>query len=90
MSLKKFGRSDVITNAMRAYPHNSFIIYSSSVYYDQRPIQSGGFSNDILSASGGISLFEYNIDKQGTTKFKQTTRQKDLRVWSKKRDKTHQ
>ncbi len=67
MSLKKFGQSDVIRNAMRAYPHNTFFIYSSSVYYDHRPIESGSFSGDILSASGGISLFEYNIDKNGTT-----------------------
>ena len=69
MSLKKFGKSDVIRNAMRAYPHNTFFIYSSSVYYDHRPIESGSFSNDILSASGGISLFEYNVDKVGTTTF---------------------
>jgi hypothetical protein len=67
MSLKKFGKSDVIRNAMRAYPHNSFFIYNSSVYYDQKPIESGSFSDDILSSSGGISLFEYNVDKQGTT-----------------------
>ena len=69
MSLKKFGQSDVIRNVMRAYPHNSFIIYSSSVYYDQRPIQSGGFNSDILSAAGGLSLFEYNVDRSGSTKF---------------------
>ena len=69
MSLKKFGRSDIIRNAMRANPHSNFLIYSSSVYYDHRPIESGSFSDDILSASGGISLFEYNIDKQGTTGF---------------------
>jgi hypothetical protein len=69
MSLKKFGHSDVIRNAMRAYPHNTFFIYSSSVYYDHRPIESGSFSDDILSASGGISLFEYNVDKAGTTTF---------------------
>jgi hypothetical protein len=69
MSLKKFGRSDIIRNAMRANPHSNFLIYSSSVYYDHRPIESGSFSDDILSASGGISLFEYNIDKQGTTSF---------------------
>jgi len=54
---------------MRAYPHNNFLIYSSSVYYDQRPIESGGFSDDILSASGGISLFEYNVDRTGSTTF---------------------
>lgn len=69
MSLKKFGQSDVIRNAMRAYPHNNFLIYSSSVYYDQRPIQSGGFNSDILSASGGLSLFEYNVDRKGATTF---------------------
>ena len=65
MSLKKFGRSDIIRNAMRAYPHNTFFIYSSSVYYDNRPIEQGQFSADILSASGGISLFEYNVDRAG-------------------------
>jgi len=54
---------------MRAYPHSNFLIYSSSVYYDQRPIESGSFSDDILSASGGISLFEYNVDREGTTTF---------------------
>ena len=69
MSLKKFGHSDIIRNAMRAYPHNNFFIYSSSVYYDHRPIESGSFSNDIVGAAGGISLFEYNIDKSGSTKF---------------------
>ena len=36
MSLKKFGQSDIIRNAMRAYPHSNFFIYSSSVYYDHK------------------------------------------------------
>jgi len=80
MSLKKFGRSDIIRNAMRAYPHSNFLIYSSSVYYDQRPIESGSFSDDILSASGGISLFEYNIDKQGTTSFGQPSPEERVEV----------
>ena len=69
MSLKKFGQSDVIKNVMRAYPHNNFRIYSSSVYYDNRPIESGSFNDDILSASGGLSLFEYNVDRAGSTTF---------------------
>jgi len=69
MSLKKFGQSDVIKNVMRAYPHNSFRIYSSTVYYDNRPIESGSFDDDILSASGGLSLFEYNVDRAGSTRF---------------------
>jgi hypothetical protein len=71
MSLKKFGRSDLIRNAMRAYPHNNFLIYSSSVYYDRRPIESGSFNSDILSASGGISLFEYNVDREGAITFEE-------------------
>ncbi len=58
---------------MRAYPHNTFFIYSSSVYYDHRPIESGSFSDDILSASGGISLFEYNVDRVGSTTFTDPT-----------------
>ena len=69
MSFKKFGRSDVIRNAMRAYPHNTFFIYSSSVYYDHRPIEEGQFNSDILSASGGISIFEYNVDRSGSSEF---------------------
>jgi len=74
MSLKKFGRSDVIRNAMRAYPHSSFLVYSSSVYYDHRPIEAGGFNGtDILSASGGLSLFEYNVDRSGSTTFSTST-----------------
>ena len=67
MSLKKFGRSDIIRNGMRAYPHNSFLIYSSSVYFDQRPIESGSFNSDIINSAGGISLFEYNVDRSGFT-----------------------
>ena len=65
MSLKKFGQSDVIRNAMRAYPQSTFTIYSSSVYYNDRPVKSGSYSNDILSASGGLSLYEYNVDRAG-------------------------
>ena len=81
MSLKKFGRSDVIRNAMRAYPHSSFFIYDSSVYYDHRPIEQGAFNSDILSASGGVSLFEYNVDRSGSTEFVTTRgrrREEDL------------
>tara|TARA_R100000008_G_scaffold73403_1_gene51857 strand:+ start:5735 stop:7036 length:1302 start_codon:yes stop_codon:yes gene_type:complete len=67
MSLKKFGTSDVIRNAMRAYPQSSFFVYSGSVYYNKQPIENGSYSTDVLGASGGASLFEYNIDRAGTT-----------------------
>ena len=72
MSLKKFGTSDVIRNAMRAYPQSSFFIYSGSVYYNNQPIENGSFSADVLGATGGLSLFEYNIDKAGTTALDKT------------------
>ncbi len=69
MSLKKFGKSDVIRNAMRSAPESSFLIYSGNVFYNENPIESGSFSDDVIGAAGGISLFEYNIDKDGTTEF---------------------
>jgi hypothetical protein len=72
MSLKKFGKSDIIRNAMQAYPHSSFFIYSGSVYYNNKPIESGSFSTDVLTASGGLSLYEYNVDRSGSTSFLKT------------------
>ena len=69
MSLKKFDRSDIIRNTIRSYPKTKFFIYQSKVYYNNKSIESGSFSSDIEGASGGLSLFEYNIDKSGSTLF---------------------
>ena len=59
MSLKKFGTSDVIRNAMRAYPQSSFFIYSGSVYYNKQPIESGSFSADVLIHSERIDVYRW-------------------------------
>ena len=71
MSFRKFGPNDIVLNTMRAFPQVRFDIYNFGVYYNNTPHQSGAFSDNILgitsSASGGISLSEYNIDRQGTT-----------------------
>ncbi len=71
MSFRKFSPNDVVLNTMRAYPNVNITINESKIYYNNLPHQSGSFSNNILnitsSASGGISLFEYNIDRNAET-----------------------
>jgi len=79
MSFRKFGPNDIVLNTMRAFPQVRFDIYNWKVYYNNTPHQSGEFSDNILGMSssspgidprsgteGGISLYEYNIDRQGT------------------------
>ena len=72
MSFRKFGSKDIVLNTMRALPSVNFVIYNSHIYYNNTPHQSGAFANSILnitsSTSGGISLYEYNIDRAGTTR----------------------
>ena len=64
MSLKKFAKNDVVINTMKAYPSSEFFIYESKIYYNNRPQQSGTFSNAVLNVSSGfVSLYEYNIDR---------------------------
>lgn len=71
MSYRKFGPNDVVLNTMRAHPRVNFFIYNSKVYHNDTPHLSGAFSNDILNVSGIVSgafnLFEYNIDRSGST-----------------------
>lgn len=74
MSLKKFGKNDILRNTMKAHPKSEFFIYDGKVYYNSAPTKAGQFnSENILSIgrhngkhSGYISLFEYNIDKDST------------------------
>jgi len=70
MSFRKFGPNDIVLNTMRTFPSVNFLIYNSKVYYNNIPHHSGAFSESILnitsSTSGGISLYEYNIDREGT------------------------
>ena len=69
MSFRKFGPNDIVLNTMRTHPSVRFFIYNGKVWYNNKPHLSGAFSENILnitsSASGGISLYEYNIDRSG-------------------------
>jgi hypothetical protein len=80
MSLRKFGKNDVILNTMRTYPKNEFVIYDGEVYYNNIPDRSGSKNNRVRNVPPGfISLYEYNIDRQyvDTGRYLQTT---DLNV----------
>lgn len=64
MSLRKFGPNDIILNTMRTYPPARFFIYGGTVYYNSSPNLSGTRSDNLLSVTGGgISLYEYNVDR---------------------------
>ena len=69
MSFRKFGQNDVVLNTMRTHPSVKFFIYNGKIYYNNKPHLSGAFSNNIFnmtsSVTGGISLYEYNIDRDG-------------------------
>ena len=79
MSFRKFGPNDIVLNTMRAFPQVRFNVFDFKVYYNNTPHQAGAFSDNILGMSssapgstrsgtdGGISLYEYNVDRAGTT-----------------------
>mgnify|MGYP001222324674 CR=1 FL=1 len=80
MALRKFGPNEIVLNTMRTYPHVEYTIYDGVVYYNNTPRISGAtrlpkYGTDggpaanvsIYATSGGISLYEYNIDRPTTT-----------------------
>jgi len=71
MAFRKFGQNDIVLNTMRTFPAAEFVIYDSQVYYNNVPHSKGAFSDNILgitsSARGAISLYEYNVDRAGTS-----------------------
>jgi len=92
MSYRKFGPNDVVLNTMRMFPSVNFFIYNTKVYYNNTPHQPGAFGSSVSgsilnitsSTSGGISLFEYNIDRSGLVSAPGTTIPNDQRLdWSK-------
>jgi len=69
MSLRKFGPQDIILNTMRTYPPVKFFIYGGEIYYNNSPHLQGVLSGNLLSVTGGgISLYEFNVDRNIITK----------------------
>ena len=64
MSRRKFGKNDILINTLKANPRSEFIIYSSSIFYNNRGTQQGAYAaNALMTETGFINLYEYNIDK---------------------------
>jgi hypothetical protein len=64
MSYRKFGKNDILINTLKANPRSEFYIYSGSIYYNNQNKQQGQFSGHVLMTDTGfLNLYEYNIDK---------------------------
>ena len=58
--LHKFGRDDIFMNRMIARPEYEFVLYSGSAYINN----DRNMGRNI--PTGSISLYEYNVDRDGT------------------------
>lgn len=64
MSYYKFNENDLFYNRIETNPETSFIIYSGSVYFNSRNMESGAFTDPILHVPDGyVSLYELNVDR---------------------------
>jgi len=68
MPYYRFAPTDKFVNTLVTHPSIEFVIYSGSAYYNQEVTLSGAFEPMVkhMSASGYVSLYEYNIDRPGT------------------------
>lgn len=65
MSFYKFGKKDILRNRIKAYPNNTFFVYSGSVYYNNRNYITGAYVNNVGHVDTGfLSLYELNIDRR--------------------------
>ena len=68
MALYKFKRPEVLFNTLKLYPSNQFDIYNEVVYYNNRHHPAASFaSEETLTPSGHISLYEINVDRASDT-----------------------
>ena len=67
MSYRKFKPTDIILNTMRSSPSCEFLVVDGVTYYNNTPEQSGGFSSNVPTLPGHISLYEYNVDRAELT-----------------------
>jgi hypothetical protein len=66
----KFNENDKVINLVRTYPRVSFAFYNGTASYNNQYKLSGQFTSSILGAPNGyISLYEQNVDRNGTLDF---------------------
>ena len=64
MPYHKFKENDLFHNRIETNPEVNFVVYSGSVYYNNRNFESGAFANPVRHVpKGHISLYELNIDR---------------------------
>ena len=65
MSFYKFGPRDILRNRIKTYPDNTFFIYKSSVYYNNRNAISGAYVDNAGNIpTGFVSLYGMNVDRK--------------------------
>tara|TARA_Y100000296_G_C5170298_1_gene256928 strand:- start:967 stop:2274 length:1308 start_codon:yes stop_codon:yes gene_type:complete len=61
----KFKKNDVYVNTIKTYPEVKFTITGGAASYNDTPSISGSLTSSLnLLSSGGISLYELNVDRQ--------------------------
>ena len=65
MPYYEFGPDDIIYNTVKTNPKQSFFVYNSGIYYNNRPEIIGDRSNSNINGvpHGYISLYELNVDR---------------------------
>ena len=68
--LHRFGPDDIFHNRLKTHPQYEFFIYDSTVYLNNKSLQSGAFTPSVPNVDPGfINLYELNVDRiQGATK----------------------
>jgi hypothetical protein len=64
MPLYKFGVGDVFYNQIKAHPSNSFFIYDSRIYLNNKATEPGSFVANVGNVPvGHVNLLEMNVDR---------------------------
>ena len=60
----KFKSNDVYVNTIKTYPEVKFTIFDGGAFYNDAPSISGSLTSSLnLLSSGGVSLYELNVDR---------------------------
>ena len=64
MAYYGFKKNDLFYNRIKAHPQVSLIVYSGSVFYNNKNFEAGSFTDPVLHVpKGAISLYELNVDR---------------------------